>query len=343
MERMIAAALEKQRAMLEGQGLKVQAAPPRPAGPDPREQELKAAAERLAAERAAAEKTMAEARAAAQKAAAERAAAQKAVAELAAAEKAAADRTAAAKLAAERAAAERIAAQKAAAELNAAADRATAERAAAEKERLQVAAAAPVSIAAAPVGGRMPREGDTWTYRLSEPNKQVGPKQRTHVARVEAVSAAGVLESFRIDGEPSGQWVHGADGYLAKIGHSIFSPYLAAFQDLSPGESLGSVSIADPACTGSFVCDAVARVLAREVVKVPAGTFNAIKVRVSHNWRPLQSTGWGVAQMVGGRELTIWYAPELKRAVKFQSRLNVGDWPPIEANFDLDLVSYQLK
>jgi hypothetical protein len=34
---------------------------------------------------------------------------------------------------------------------------------------------------------------------------------------------------------------------------------------------------------------------------------------------------------------------EIKRAVKFSSRLTVGDIPPIEPHFDLELVSYQVK
>jgi uncharacterized caspase-like protein len=209
MEKMIQAALDKQRAMLEAQGLKVQqAAPPPPpklAGPDPREKEIRAAQEKAAAERAAAEKMLAEAKVASEKAAAERVAAQKAAADLAIAEKAATERAAAAKiastkaaaeqaaakLATERAAAERIAAQKAAAELNAAADRATAERAAMEKQQLQLASAAPLSVASA-AGGRMPQQGDTWTYRLNEPSRTSGPKQRAFVATVQAVSGGSV-------------------------------------------------------------------------------------------------------------------------------------------------------
>jgi len=47
--------------------------------------------------------------------------------------------------------------------------------------------------------------------------------------------------------------------------------------------------------------------------------------------------------MNGGRILTIWYAPEIKRAVKYSSRITVGDIPPIDGDFDLELVSYQLK
>jgi hypothetical protein len=33
----------------------------------------------------------------------------------------------------------------------------------------------------------------------------------------------------------------------------------------------------------------------------------------------------------------------VKRAVKFASRPTVGEIPPVDANFDLELVSYQLK
>jgi hypothetical protein len=35
--------------------------------------------------------------------------------------------------------------------------------------------------------------------------------------------------------------------------------------------------------------------------------------------------------------------PEIKRAVKVQSRLSAGDVPPVEPHFDLDLVSYKVK
>ena len=342
MESMIAAALEKQRAMLEAQGLKVQAqqAPPKPAGPDPREKELKAAADKAAAERAAAERAAAEAKALAQKAAEERLAAQKAVAALAAAEKAAADRTAAAKLAADRAEAERVAAQKAAAELNAAADRATAERAAAEKERaerLQLASAAPVSVASSS-GGRMPQQGDTWTYKLSEPTRNDGPKQRSYVVKIAAASGGAILEDYAIDGRAPKQWAHSQGAYMVGLDAAIFSPYLAAFQDLSPGQSLGRIPIADPACSGHLTCEARGKVVGRETVRVPAGSFDAVKVEIEQTWN-LTTNRPG-----GGRTLLVWYSAETKRAVKFRSRFGVaGNLAPLDYDFDLELTSYQLK
>jgi hypothetical protein len=76
-------------------------------------------------------------------------------------------------------------------------------------------------------------------------------------------------------------------------------------------------------------------------VKVPAGTFNAIKVRVEHFWRPAYSSG--VFNLSGGRSLMIWYSPELKRAIKFSSRQDFGSATPVEADFDLELVSYKLN
>jgi uncharacterized caspase-like protein len=336
MESMIAAALEKQRAMLEAQGLKMQAlqAPPKPAGPDPREKEMKAASEKAAAERAAAEKALAEAKEASRKAAEERAAAQKAVAELAAAQKAASDQAAAARLAAERAAAERVAAQKAAAEMNAAADRATAERAAAEK--IQLAAAAPVSIASAS-GTRMPHQGDSWTYQLSE-KRTIGPKQRKYVVKVAAASGSVILEEYALEGEAPKQWAHSPGGYMVGLDAPIFSPYLAAFQDLSKGQSLGRLVIADPSCAGRFSCEATGKVIGRETVRVPAGTFDAIKVEIEQLWHPVTN------RRGGGRKLVVWYSPEAKRAVKFSSRFGAtGVESPIEHDFDLELVSYQLK
>jgi uncharacterized caspase-like protein len=364
MERMIAAALEKQRALLEAQGLKLQASaappPPKPAAPDPREAEFKAAAAKAAAERAQAEKMLAEAKLASERAAAEKLAAQKAAADLATAERAAGERVAlakaasekaaaeqaAAKLASERAAAERLAAQKAAAELNATADRVTAERNAAEKERnerVQVATAAPVSIASTS-GSRLPQRGDTWTYRLTEPNRTTGPKQRNYVVTVDAASESGILDRFVIEGERSAQWVHGPEGSLSSMGVSIFAPYMASFQDLRPKESLPRIAINEPACAKQYLCSVTGEVVGRENIKVAGGSFTAVKVSIEHSWRP-RATGvaYDQARMVGGRELLVWYVPELKRAVKYRSRLNVGEWPPVEADFDLELVSYQLK
>jgi uncharacterized caspase-like protein len=390
MEKMIAAALDKQRLMLEAQGVKFQ--PPAPAGPDPREKELKAAAERAAAERAAADKALAEAREAVRKAEVEKLAAQTAAAELAAAEKAAAERTAAAKLAADRAAAERLAAEKAAAdkataarlateraaaerlaaeraaadkaaaaklaadraaaerlaaekaaaEQKATSERAAAERAAAEKqkaEKIQLASAAPLSIAAGGSSGRLPTIGDTWTYRLTEPSRTQGTRQRAYTATIVAATHTAILENYTVgDGAP-GEWAHQPGGYLVGLVVPQFSPYMAAFQDLSPGARLKDVTtVGLNGCNvGRIACSADGKVVLKETVTVAAGTFDAIKVSVEQVWLPRQ-TGSGTAP--GGRTITLWYAPQVKRVVKASSRV-IGYYSGAE--YDLELVSYQVK
>ena len=208
---------------------------------------------------------------------------------------------------------------------------------------LVTASAAPTAIAAPSIDSRLPQPGDTWTYRLSEPSWSDGKKQRDYTVKVSAVSPTAILDQHAIESENSGEWAHSAGGYLAALGRPLFAPYLLAFRDLSATGALGPVQIADPACTGPFLCRASARVVGRETIRVPAGTFDAVKVLVEQDWQPMAMNTTLGAQAFGGRTLTVWYAPAAKRAVKFSSRPTFGSIVPIETNFDLELVSYQLK
>jgi hypothetical protein len=200
-------------------------------------------------------------------------------------------------------------------------------------------------------GVRMPQVGDTWTYRLSHPRLrgQWGQKAkpaRTHVVRVDSVPEGKIIDQLSVDGSTPTRTSLSAGSYLVPQGVSVFSPYLATFGDLAATARLGRVEILDPECSGDYVCEASARTLGTETVTVPAGTFSAIKVLVEQSWRPSSGSGSSLfqgGQMTGGRHLTVWYAPEVKRAVKFASRPTVGEIPPVDANFDLELVSYQLK
>ena len=224
-----------------------------------------------------------------------------------------------------------------------------------QKPPAQPAQASPPPVAPVPLREmtsetRMPQVGDTWTYRLSYPRLrgQWGQPTRapaTHVVKVGAVGDGQIVDQMSVDGGTPGETTHSREAYLVPQGVSIFSPYLVAFRDLPARLSLGTVAIRDPACGGRYACDASARVVGYEPVATPAGTFSAVKVLVSHSWR---SSGSGsgaaaVSGMMGGRNLTVWYVPELKRAAKMQSRITVGDLPPVESTFDLELVSYQVK
>ena len=217
--------------------------------------------------------------------------------------------------------------------------------------RPSTAPAAPVALAV-PSGSRLPQPGDTWTYRLSYP-KRFGvptpqPSTRTFIVKVDSVSDSAIVDQVLVDGAAAMSSQHTAGAYLLTQGVSVFSPYFDAFGSAPPRYSpVGNVTIQEPQCRTTHFCTASARVVGTETVTVPAGKFNAVRVVVEESWRPGPSAKqlgqFGMATANGGRTLTIWYAPEVKRAVKFSSRHGVGDTPPVETHFDLELVSYQLK
>lgn len=211
------------------------------------------------------------------------------------------------------------------------------------------AAAAPLAAPAVEVArlvAELPKAGDSWSYRLTQPDRKDEFRQQRYTVSVTAVSGASISDRYALESGESGQSRHGAGGYLAPLGPALFSPYLPLFQELAAGGNVGTVVVRDGTCASDYACDAVARVVGRETITVPAGRFDAIKVTVSHSWRAA-SGGSGhqayIAQMNGGRTMTVWYAPAVKRAVKVSSRLQTGDYPAVDSNFDLELTSYQVK
>jgi hypothetical protein len=205
-------------------------------------------------------------------------------------------------------------------------------------------AAAPVPAAASPrPSGRLPQQGDTWTYRLSEPKRVDGPKQRNYTVKVSAASASAISEDYAIEGDVFGQWTHNGSRDVVPVGRPVFAPYLLAFTDLPSAGGLGRLEIAQGACGSAYLCQASGRVLRRETITVAAGTFDAIRVEVDHSWRPVAISGPQGANSFGSRKITIWYSAAAKRAVKFSSRAVAGDFPPIDTDFDLELVSYKLQ
>ena len=193
-----------------------------------------------------------------------------------------------------------------------------------------------------------PTVGDTWTYRLSFPRirgewgKPARPPQ-SHVVQASEVTPGRIVDAVSVDGGTPVSWTHSGRQLVAQ-GAAIFSPYLPAFDAMPTTSRLGSAVAVANACANQYTCEAKARVVGTETVEVPAGRFAAIKVIVDQEWRPSgQGGGWQQMRMNGGRTLIVWYAPEVGRAVKYSSRLVAGDIPPVDANFDLELVSYQLK
>jgi hypothetical protein len=158
-----------------------------------------------------------------------------------------------------------------------------------------------------------------------------------------AASPSGISEEYAIEGDASGQWTHNGARDVVPVGRPLFAPYLAAFGDLPSGGTLGRVQVAEGACGSTFLCQASASVVRWETITVPAGTFDTVRVEVEQSWRPVAVYGVQSAQSLGARKLTVWYSIATKRAVKFSSRATMGQYAPIETDFELELTGYQLK
>jgi hypothetical protein len=187
-----------------------------------------------------------------------------------------------------------------------------------------VAHSTPVALFAAP--GSLPSAGDTWTYRLTEPRRRAWPARR-HSVTVESAIPGAIIER-------SSGTLHRNGSYFSAEGDLVlFSPYLMAFDSgLSGLRSEGIESLDALSCGGNWVCTTSARVAGRELVRVPAGEFEAIKVEVQQAW--LSRNAWPG----GARTLTVWYSPQTRRAVKFSSRGTAG--AHIKTEFDLELEDY---
>ncbi|HUQ26826.1 MAG TPA: hypothetical protein VM140_14265 [Burkholderiales bacterium] len=197
------------------------------------------------------------------------------------------------------------------------------------------------SPAAKVAAWEMPKTGDTWTYRLREPKRIEGPASRTLVVTIASATGAEVIDQAAIDGAaPPLVSTHAKGGQLLGQGVAVFSPYFPLFGALPAVGSVGRVQIDDSACSSRHLCEAKGRIVGKETVRVPAGTFVASKIVIEQSWRATFAGSGGGA---GGRTLTVWYAPEARRAVKYSSRTIVGFNPPIEPDFELELVSYKVN
>jgi uncharacterized caspase-like protein len=205
---------------------------------------------------------------------------------------------------------------------------ASAPAAPAAKPPVQVAAAAPTAVSSA-ARSRMPATGDRWVYQVWF-NQQAGKKSEA-TAEVRGVVDGAILED-RVQGDGStGQnvWTDAVN----QIGPS-FAPFLLAYKNLKigdrwenvPFQNLGGCS-SDP-----FIqCRLDAEVAAKEKVTVPAGTFDAWRIRVT-----MTVVHRGGA---GSRVTDLWYADEVKRPVKAVSRVH-----NLRSNdIDSELVSFRLN
>jgi hypothetical protein len=292
----------------------------------------KAQAEAAAAKQAEQSAAQREAQAQAAQAAARVDAERKAQAEAARKDREAAEQRAAAEAARKKVEAERT--RQAAAQE--AARRAEAERQEqAEAERTR--AKALVASLAAKNPEMLPAVGDTWTYRFVDGFRRAEVERLTY--RIEGISAEGLKEQLTLSTRPdfsSETVVNRAPGFPVRSGIQFappdLAPYLPAFYGLEEGLPL-------PTVRRSIVSDADIdmrmRVVGKESVTVPAGSFDAVKIEA-------EGRGYTLFKQIQVHSIiTIWYAPEVKRFVKYTA-LSFEGQLPTELN-TFELMDYRVK
>ncbi len=116
-----------------------------------------------------------------------------------------------------------------------------------------------------------------------------------------------------------------------------YSPYLGAFRDLGTLGSLSDFPTPEVDTWGQWYSQA--KVLGRETVNVPGGSFQAFKVEV---WSSRSATGGATQAAIEPVRIhyLVWYAPEVKRYVKMQRRVISANSREIEKDV-FELVAHR--
>ncbi len=200
-----------------------------------------------------------------------------------------------------------------------------------------VSAAAPPPTAASARAELMPRVGDTWRYRISD-QFRLGDLFVT--ARVDAVGADGVAETWTTtsDAKVRTTLVPPKAGFSALPGWDSappeFAPYLLQDADAPAGSlpTLGRYSRR----IDSVAVPLQAQWLGEEEVVVAAGRFRALKLRL----RGESSAQRGSNQKLSA-EHTVWYAPGVKRIVRYEVRSHAGR--TLRESTTFELTEYRLN
>jgi hypothetical protein len=157
------------------------------------------------------------------------------------------------------------------------------------------------------------------------------------VVEILAVTSSSVRDVFRPTGGEAIQLVHQSGAHLVVIAPGIasFSPYLGAFQELRVGERWSNLEYKQLwNCEVIWTCNVSARVVGKERVSVRAGTYDAWKVVIDFQAKPMTST-----ISISG-ELVFWFADEPKRFVKYQQRVSGSPSFWHHPQIDMELESY---
>ena len=203
------------------------------------------------------------------------------------------------------------------------------------KEAERAAREAPTALAAKNPE-MVPSVGDSWSYRFVDGFRR--SETARLIYRIEGISGDGLNESLRVSSQPdfvSRVVVGRAPGFPVRRGLKFaapdLAPYLQAFYGLE-GEPLPTVS---RRVTSDASVDMRMRVVGTEAVTVPAGSFDAIKVEA-------EGRGYTLFKQLQVHSIvTIWYAPKVKRFVKYTAQSFEHDLP-LELN-TFELVDYRVR
>jgi beta-lactam-binding protein with PASTA domain len=177
---------------------------------------------------------------------------------------------------------------------------------------LVVAARAPAADPA------MPHAGDTWRYRYTSAWPNIPRKVMVH--RVLDATRSQIRESVSAEGggEPDVKvFSPGVEIVTRTVGGVTldeFAPFLQAFSD--PEQGWRKTGIPPPrGAQFSSGWSITARYVIDETVSVPAGNFKATRIDVRGRLLGAPPTA---AQQVESFEYRVWYAPEVKRVVKYE-------------------------
>jgi hypothetical protein len=211
-----------------------------------------------------------------------------------------------------------------------------------------------------PASARELKIGDSWTYRLREMRFNKNLATVTH--EISGGDTGGIRETVRIgervaaDAESSGGSARAATRRRLPLEPRIFeqqidrdamlfefAPFMTEFAELQPGVTWTRIA-------GATSSDSVndwlfnGKVTGRERIGIPAGNFLAIKAELEGQLNISSPMTRNVAAetMPAYQTYSIWFVPELGRAVKYERR-TYNRVRRLLDHEQYELISYQLK
>ncbi|MCG6873984.1 MAG: toll/interleukin-1 receptor domain-containing protein [Betaproteobacteria bacterium] len=183
----------------------------------------------------------------------------------------------------------------------------------------------------------LPSVGDSWSYRYVDGFRRAELARLTY--RIEDITGDGLTESLAVSSRPdfaSRVVVNRAPTFPLRSGLNFsppdLAPYLQAFYGLDGGPRLPTVT---RQVTSDASVDMRMRVVGTDAVTVPAGRFDTIKVEAEGRAYSL------FKQLQVHSIITIWYAPKVKRFVKYTAQSFERELP-VELN-TFELVEYRVN